>query len=152
MALNLTKIKVGFGGSWQICTDTRYLQVFAHCIVQIDHLCFCYLPSPENTRFLHKGKYHFTADLLLDLFGFGQTSKSVDWFNTTKQLNPNQSNRRWAIQWYFPLQSKRVCYLPSLSPAKCLAVEFTRKVLQDWPLKIQLILTLSRKIQTIHFI
>ena len=26
-------------------------------------------------------------------FGFEQTSKSVDSFNTTKQLNPNQSNR-----------------------------------------------------------
>ena len=47
----------------------------------------------ENSNLLCKGKYHCTADLLLDWFGFEQTSKSVDSFNTTKQLSPNQSNR-----------------------------------------------------------
>ena len=62
----------------------------------------------ENTHLLHKGKYHCTADLLFDQLGFGQSSKSVYSFNSTKQLNPNQSNRRSAIQWYFPLRSKRV--------------------------------------------
>ena len=43
---------------------------------------------PENTHLLRKGKYHCTADLLLDWFGFGQTSKSVDSLNPTKKLNP----------------------------------------------------------------
>ena len=62
----------------------------------------------ENTHLLCKGKYHCTADLVLDRLGFGQTSKSVYSFNSTKQLNPNQSNRRSAIQWYFPLQSEWV--------------------------------------------
>ena len=52
----------------------------------------------ENTQLLCKGKYHYTADLLYDRLGFGQTSKSVYIFNSTKQLNPNQSNRRSAIQ------------------------------------------------------
>ena len=52
----------------------------------------------ENTQLLCKGKYHCSADLLLDWFGFGLTSKSVESFNATKQLNPNQSNRRSAIQ------------------------------------------------------
>ena len=37
------------------------------------------------------------ADLLFDHLGFGQTSKSVFSFNSTKQLNPNQSNRRSAV-------------------------------------------------------
>ena len=62
----------------------------------------------ENTHLLHKGKYHCTADLLFDWLGFGQTSKSDNSFNSTKQLNPNQSNRRSAVQWYFPLHSKWV--------------------------------------------
>ena len=26
--------------------------------------------NPENTHLLHKGKYHYTADLLFDWFGF----------------------------------------------------------------------------------
>ena len=38
----------------------------------------------EITHLLRNGKYHCTADLLLDWFGFGQTSKSVYSFNTTK--------------------------------------------------------------------
>ena len=42
----------------------------------------------ETTHFLRKGKYHCTADLLFDWLGFGQTSKSVYSFNSTKQLNP----------------------------------------------------------------
>ena len=64
--------------------------------------------QPENTQLLCKGKYHWMADLLFDQLGFGQTSKSVYSFNSTKQLNPNQSNRRSAVQWYFLLQSKWV--------------------------------------------
>ena len=54
----------------------------------------------EETReySLRKGKYHCMADLLFDQSGFGQTSKSVYSFNSTKELNPNQSNRRSAIQ------------------------------------------------------
>ena len=60
--------------------------------------------ASENTHLLCKGKYHCTADLLFDRLGFGQRSKSVYSFNSTKQLNPNQSNRRSAIQWYFPYE------------------------------------------------
>ena len=45
--------------------------------------------ASENTHLLRKGKYHFTADLLFDRLGFGQTSKYVYSFNSTKQLNPN---------------------------------------------------------------
>ena len=33
-------------------------------------------------------KYLCMADLLFDWFGFGQTSKSFDSFNKTKQVNP----------------------------------------------------------------
>ena len=38
----------------------------------------------ENTHLLRKGKYHCMADLLFDQLGFGQTSKSVYSFNSTK--------------------------------------------------------------------
>ena len=66
------------------------------------------LPWAENTHLLRKEKYHWTADLLFDQLGFGQTSKPVYSFNSTKQLNPNQTNRRSAVQWYFHLRSKWV--------------------------------------------
>ena len=65
-------------------------------------------PKPENTHLLCKGKYHCTADLLFDQWRFGQTSKSLYSYNLTKQLIPNQSNRRSDIQWYFPIRSKWV--------------------------------------------
>ena len=46
------------------------------------------------------GKYHCTADLLLILFGFSCFElKTVLLFWS----NPNQSNRRRVVQWYFPL-------------------------------------------------
>ena len=73
--------------------------------------------TTENTHLLCKGKYHWTADLLFDRLGFGQTSKSVYSFNSTKQLNPNQSNRRSAVQWYFPLRSE--CSLATISHRDC---------------------------------
>ena len=38
----------------------------------------------------------------------GLKSKSIDSFNKTKQLNPNQLNRRYDAQLNFRLQSKRV--------------------------------------------
>ena len=51
---------------------------------------------------------HCTADLQFDWLGFS-------WFDCVELdrdlqvwLNPNQSNRRSAVQWYFPFQSKWV--------------------------------------------
>ena len=41
-------------------------------------------------------------------FEFEQTCKSASNSTQAKQLNPNQSNKRAAIQWYFLLQSKWV--------------------------------------------
>ena len=55
--------------------------------------------SAENTHLLRKGKYHCTADLLFDQLGFGQTSKSVHSFNSTKPMNTNQSNRRSVVSF-----------------------------------------------------
>ena len=49
-------------------------------------------------------KYHCTADLMFYYFGFNQTSKSVV---QAKLLNLNQSDRS-DVQWYCPLQNKRV--------------------------------------------
>ena len=61
---------------------------------------------PENTHLLCKWKFHSMADLLLDWFDLNQIWKSVSNSTQAKQLNPKQSNRRSAIQWYFPLWSK----------------------------------------------
>ena len=43
------------------------------------------LVEAENTQLLCKGKYHCVAHLLFDRLGFGQTSKIVYSFNSTKQ-------------------------------------------------------------------
>ena len=43
----------------------------------------------ENTHLLCKGKYHCTADLLFDWFGFNQTCESVSNSSYAKQLYPN---------------------------------------------------------------
>ena len=47
-------------------------------------ICFEWLPKAENTHLLCKGKYHCRADLQFDQLGFGQTSKSVYSFNSSK--------------------------------------------------------------------
>ena len=52
------------------------------------------LAKSDNTHLLSKGKYHCSADLMLDWSGFNLTNKSVD----NKQLNPNQENRMSVIQ------------------------------------------------------
>ena len=90
-------------------------------------VCETLIVKPENTHLLCKGKYHCTADLLFDQLGFGQTSKSVHSFNSTKQLNPNQSNRS-AVQWYFLSQSKWVFSGKTLSPSGR-AVDVTQRLL-----------------------
>ena len=83
--------------------------LYLHLLVPTSvRICFCMFNLSENTHFLRKAKYHCMTDLQFDQLGFGQTSKSVYSFNSTKHLNPNQSNRRSAVQWYFPLQSKWV--------------------------------------------
>ena len=67
--------------------------------------------SPNLVTLSHllcEGNDHCMADLLFDWFGFDQTCKSQSNSTQAKQLNPNQSNRRSAIQWNFPLQSKWV--------------------------------------------
>ena len=63
---------------------------------------------PKNSSLLHKGKYHCLTDQLFDCLGFNQTCKSLSNTTEAKQLSPNQSNRRSAIQRYFPLRSKWV--------------------------------------------
>ena len=64
----------------------------------------------ENTHLLCKGKYYCTADLLLDwlefcCFAYIELDKDLQVWS-----NPNQSNRRWAVQLYFPLQRKWVLF------------------------------------------
>ena len=63
------------------------------------------LPLSHTKQYLllREGKYHCMADLL-----FRQTSTSVVNFTWAKKLNPNKKNRRSAVHWYFPLQSKLV--------------------------------------------
>ena len=42
-----------------------------------------------------KGKYRCMADQLIDWFGYNQAK--------TMQMNPRQTSRRSAVQWYFPI-------------------------------------------------
>ena len=71
--------------------DTSFILPLA--VVRLPVILFA---RAEITHLLCKGKYHCTVDLLFDRLGFGQASKSVYSFNSTKQLNPNKSNRRSA--------------------------------------------------------
>jgi hypothetical protein len=50
-----------------------------------------------------KGKDHCTIDLLFDWFGISCVTTDNFSFLFAKQTNPNQSNRRSMVQWYFPL-------------------------------------------------
>ena len=58
----------------------------------------------KNTDLFQKGKYHCKADLLLDSFGFEQTSKAVVHSTKAKQLNPNKQNRRYRYSDTFPYE------------------------------------------------
>ena len=62
----------------------------------------------ESTHLLHKGKYHCTTDLLFDYFGFSSFAYVELDRDFQVWSNPNQSNRRSVVQWYFPLQCKWV--------------------------------------------
>ena len=58
----------------------------------------------ENTHLLCNGKYHCSADLLFDQLGFNCLAcVELDKYLQVL-LYPNQSNRRSAIQWYFPYE------------------------------------------------
>ena len=76
----------------------------------------------ENTHLLHKGKYHCLADLLFVWFGFNQTFKSVSNSIQSKQLNPNQSNRRSAVHWFIPLRNKNKWVFSALENALSLCL------------------------------
>jgi len=49
-----------------------------------------------------KGKYHCTIGLLFDWFGISCMTTDNFGFHFAKHTNPNQSNRRSTVQWYFP--------------------------------------------------
>ena len=63
----------------------------------------------DSDRYIHKtltidrGKYHCTADLLFDWFGFDRPSKTVVHSAYINKLYLNDINRRSVVQWYFPL-------------------------------------------------
>ena len=58
---------------------------------------------PEN-----KGKHHCTSDLLFVLIGLDGFAYAQLVTYLLVWLNPNQSNRRSAVHWHFPLRSKWV--------------------------------------------
>ena len=60
--------------------------------------CKLYSATAENTDLLCKGKYHCMTDLLFDWFGFDRTCKCLSNSTQPNQMNPNQSNRRLAMQ------------------------------------------------------
>ena len=78
-----------------------------------EHCCISEVRAAKQRTLTYFVGYHCTADLLFDWFGFDQTCKSLSNSTQAKQLNHNQSNRRSAIQWYFPLRSMRVFSGPS---------------------------------------
>ena len=62
-----------------------------------------------------RGTYNSATDLLLYCYAFNQTSKHVDTFYITMQLNPNQSNWRSVSQTVLLSITKKVIILyPSI--------------------------------------
>ena len=55
----------------------------------------------EDTNLFRKGKYHYMADLLFDLFGLSCSTYFKGTMDILVCLNPNQSDRRSAVQCYF---------------------------------------------------
>ena len=64
--------------------------------------------QPENTHLLCKGKSHCMAELLFDQLRFSCFACVELDRDLQVWSNPNQSNRRSAIQWQLPLWSKWV--------------------------------------------
>ena len=56
------------------------------------------MQCPENTHLLRKGKYQCTADLLFDKFGLSCFANAELDKDLQVWLNPNQSNKRSAVQ------------------------------------------------------
>ena len=56
-----------------------------------------------STREYLRRKYHCTVDLLFDWFGISCMTTDNFLLLFAKQTNPDQSNRRSTVQWYFPL-------------------------------------------------
>ena len=69
-----------------------------------DHGVQCHVQR-TFTHFVRGGKYHCMADLLFVLFGFSCFAYTELETYLLVWLNPNQSNRTSACQWYFPLIS-----------------------------------------------
>ena len=66
------------------------------------------------THLLHKGKYHCMTNLLFDWLGFSYFACVELDRDLQVWSNPNQSNRRSAMQWYFPFEVSE-CSLLCLS-------------------------------------
>ena len=100
-----------------------------------------------NTHFLHKEKFHCTADLLLYWLGFSCFAYVELDRDLQVWLNPDQPNRRSAIQWYFILQSKWVF---SVSGMQLLSKRRWRFI-HIWPSGILLCLWDGEKHNKIRF-
>ena len=103
---------------WYLVSEATSVPNASRCHFHERNMTFSYsniltlgiieIPRSANTHILCKGKHHCMADILFYYFGFNQRSQFVYNFNVTKLLNINQSNRRLATHWSFPLQSKWV--------------------------------------------
>ena len=83
------------------------------------------LCTPENSQLLHKGKYHCMAVLLFVLFGFRCFAYAEFVTYLIVWLNPNQSNRRLAVQWCFPYRRK---WMFSGVPMKCFSLDYKNEI------------------------
>ncbi len=88
-------------GCMCVCVCVCYMGFFLHMMTHIHththtriswHICtfMCYI-------------YYCSVDLLFECFGISCMTTYNFCFYLQKQTNPNQSNRRSTVQWYFPL-------------------------------------------------
>ena len=65
------------------------------------------MEQPDNTHLIRKGKHHCMANLLFNWIGFSCFACVELDRDLQLWLNPNQSNRRSAIQFYFHVYKVR---------------------------------------------
>ena len=89
------------------------------------------MEQPDNTHLLRKGKHHCMADLLFNWLGFSCFAcVELDRY-LQLWLNPNQSNRRSAIQFYFQLTKYVSLLWNSLRDLRCCMLQTENKLFES---------------------
>ena len=89
------------------------------------------MEQPDNTHLIRKGKHHCMANLLFNWIGFSCFACVELDRDLQLWLNPNQSNRRSAIQFYFQLTKYVSLLWNSLRDLRCCMLQTENKLFES---------------------